>query len=85
MSGSERRGSRPASAHAQKAREHGEHEELAVGEVHDLHETEDQRQPGRDERVDEPHEEAADEPWSRTSSVRGGQRRYLRSFHAGSG
>jgi hypothetical protein len=32
-----------------------------VGEVDDLHEPEDQREPGRDQGVNEPHEHAADE------------------------
>ena len=41
--------------------EHGEHEELAVGEVDDLHEAEDEGEAGGDEGIDEAHEETAHE------------------------
>jgi len=60
---------------------HGEHEELAVGKVHQLHEPEDQRQSRGDERVEESRQ---DFPDRRLENDVGGQG-YLRSFHVGMG
>ena len=40
---------------------HADHHELAVGEVDDLHQPEDEAQARRDERVDEAHQEPADD------------------------
>jgi hypothetical protein len=42
-------------------RVHADHHELAVGEVDDLHEPEDEAQPRRDEGVNEPHQQPADD------------------------
>src|SRR2546426_11837676 len=42
--------------------EHRAHEEFPVGEVDDLHEAEDQGESGGDQRVDESHQEATDQP-----------------------
>jgi hypothetical protein len=39
---------------------HGEHQQLAMREVHHIHQAEDQAQPGGDQRIDQPHQQAAD-------------------------
>ena len=55
------------------AREHGDHQELAVGEVDDLHQPEDQRESGRDQRVDEAHEQTADDALQEDLGGHGGR------------
>ena len=42
-------------------RVHADHHELTVGEVDDLHQPEDETQAGRDQRIDEAHQEPADD------------------------
>ena len=39
---------------------HGEHQQFAMREVHHVHQAEDQAEPRRDQRVDQPHQQAAD-------------------------
>src|SRR5271166_1757280 len=50
----------PAQSPEPEGREHGEHEKLAMGEVHDLHQPKNQAQPDRHKRIDQAHQEPAD-------------------------
>src|SRR6201982_915328 len=45
----------------EEGRVHRDHQEFAVGEVHDVHEAEDQRQSHRDQAVEQPHQKTAGE------------------------
>ncbi len=45
----------------EERRVHRDHQEFAVGEVHDVHQSEDQRQADGDEPVEQAHQEAAGE------------------------
>ena len=43
----------------EERRVHRDHQEFAMGEIHDVHQAEDQREADRDQPVEQPHQEAA--------------------------
>ncbi len=45
----------------EERRVHRDHQELAMGEVHDVHQPEDQREADRDQAVEQPHQQTAGE------------------------